>query len=134
MAIIKPGDRVVFKNSEKPYTGTGGRKVHPGDKGTVIHGTGDTSSTRVAAIVEVQFDSGVVASMFSCRLEPLDPSPAFYLVHSDRGPSTKAHPTREAAEAEALQLAVRNPGTDFYVMAPVAKASVNRPVVTLVTL
>lgn len=132
MATLKPGDRVRLKLTEKPYTGNGGHKAHPGDKGTIICGTGDTDSTGYPATIGVMFDSGAECHVFPYRLELLDT--AFYLVHSDRGPSTKQHPTKEAAEIEAARLATKHPGTDFYVMAPVAKARAERPIATLVAL
>lgn len=134
MATLKPGDRVRLKLTEKPYTGTGGRKAHPGDKGTIICGTGDTDSTGFPPTIVVMFDSGATGSMYPYRLELLDAPHAFYLVHSDRGPSTKQHPTREAAEIEAARLATKHPGTDFYVMVPVAKAHAKHPVATLTSL
>lgn len=130
MTRFKKGDRVRLKLTEAPYGLN--ELILPGDTGTIVQVVAETSANQ---LVEVQVDGKpLTKKVYSYRLEPLAPPPAFYLAQVERGPSTKAHPTQEAAEVEAARLAVKHPGTDFYVMVPVAKASANHPVATLISL
>lgn len=57
-------------------------------------------------------------------------TPPFFLVWNPKGPRSPSfrHGTRKSAEMEAQRLSQQNPGQEFYVLAPVARATTAKPV------